>query len=95
MKAREIIKRPMITETSMDGTALGKYTFAVDPRANKTQIKQAVEQLFKVRVVGVNTMNVRGKMHRVRGHLGKRPDWKKAVVTLQEGERIELFEGLR
>ncbi len=95
MNAREIIKRPVITEASMANMALGKYTFAVDPRANKTQIKRAVEEIFKVKVKKVNTMNVKGKVRRVGVHVGRRPDWKKAIVTLEEGQRIEFFEGLR
>lgn len=95
MNPREIVKRPVITEASMENLAQGKYTFAVDPRANKTQIKQAIEELFKVKVKKVNTMNVRGKVRRVGVHVGRRPDWKKAIVTLEEGQRIEFFDGLR
>lgn len=95
MKPHEVIKRPVVTEKSMAEIAAGKYTFAVDPAANKTTIKQAVEELFNVRVKRVNTMRVRGKRRRVGAHAGRRPDWKKAVVTLEEGQRIEFFEGLR
>ncbi len=95
MNAREVIRRPLVTEASMERMALGKYTFAVDPRATKTEIKDAVETLFKVRVQRVNTAHVRGKARRVRYQVGRRPDWKKAIVTLEEGQRIEFFEGLR
>lgn len=95
MKAHEIVRRPLVTEASMSNMAQGKYSFAVDPRANKSEIRDAVEELFKVKVRKVNTMNVRGKERRVRVHVGRRPDWKKAVITLEEGQRIEFFEGLR
>ncbi len=95
MNARQVILRPVITELSMAATANGKYTFAVDPRANKTQIKQAVQEIFNVKVRSVHTMNVPGKERRVGVHLGRKPDWKKAIVTLEEGQRIEFFEGLR
>lgn len=95
MNARQVILRPLVTESSMEAMAYGKYTFAVDPRANKTQIKQAVQEIFNVKVLKVNTMNMPGKERRVGVHLGRKPDWKKAVVTLAEGERIEFFEGLR
>ncbi len=95
MNPREVIRRPVVTEESMKKTAEGKYTFAVHPDANKTQIRQAVEALFKVKVKKVNTVTVRGKERRVGAFRGRRPDWKKAVVTLEEGQRIEFFEGLR
>lgn len=95
MNAHEIIRRPVVTEASMMRMAEGKYTFSVDPSANKTQIKQAIEELFKVKVMKVNTAFVRGKNRRQGIHVGRRPDWKKAIVTLREGDRIEFFEGLR
>lgn len=95
MRPREVIRRPVITEESMERTAEGKYTFAVHPDANKTEIKNAVETLFKVKVKKVNTVTMRGKERRVGVHRGRRPDWKKAIVTLEEGQRIEFFEGLR
>lgn len=95
MNAHEIVRRPVVSEASMANMALGKYTFAVDTRANKTEIRDAVEKLFKVKVKTVNTMHVRGKQRRVGVHVGRRPDWKKAIVTLEEGQRIEFFEGLR
>jgi large subunit ribosomal protein L23 len=88
----QIIRRPLITEKAMglvesDNT----YCFEVHPKANKHQIKDAVEKLFSVRVVGVRTLNTRGKMRRLRVHWSKRPDWKKAVVTLDENSRIDLM----
>ena len=89
----QIIHRPIITEKStrlMDTD--NKYIFRVDARANKMEIGEAVEKLFNVKVVGVTTMNVRGKPRRVRfGQEGKRSDWKKAIVKLKEGDSIELF----
>jgi len=89
----QIIKRPLVTEKStrlMDTE--NKYMFRVDPRANKMEIKEAVEKLFNVTVVNVTAMNVRGKPRRLRfGQEGKRPNWKKAIVRLKEGDSIELF----
>lgn len=90
-----VIVRPMITEKA---TRLGtehKYMFEVETAANKVQVKEAVEKGFSVKVTSVNLMNVRGKPKRVRGNRIKhRPDWKKAVVTLAPGDKIELFEGI-
>ncbi|KLU39775.1 MAG: 50S ribosomal protein L23 [Peptococcaceae bacterium 1109] len=95
MDARDIVIRPIITEKSTDIMATqNKYTFQVDLRANKTQIKEAVEELFKVKVRKVNTSRVRGKMRRMGMTQGRKPDWKKAVVTLEPGHTIEVFEGL-
>lgn len=95
MDARDIIIRPIITEKSTDlMSSQNKYTFQVDLRANKTQIKQAVEELFKVKVRKVNTSRVRGKLRRMGMNQGRKPDWKKAVVTLEPGHTIEVFEGL-
>jgi len=91
---RDIIIRPVITERSMQDMAAGKYTFAVDPRANKHQIKQAIQQIFEVDVVRVNTMQMLGKRRRMGAFSGRRPSWKKAVVTLKEGQTIAFFEGL-
>lgn len=91
----DVIIRPVITEKSMDLMADGKYTFIVAPRATKTEIRQAVEQMFDVDVVKVNTLKVRGKVRRVGRFAGRRPDMKKAVVTLKEGQRIrQLFDDL-
>jgi len=90
----EIIKRPILTEkTTIQKEEANKITFEVDRRANKIEIKQAVEKIFKVKVVDVNTMMVRGKVKRVGRFKGKRPDWKKAVVTLKPGEQIPFLEG--
>ncbi|RKO65902.1 50S ribosomal protein L23 [Desulfofundulus salinus] len=91
---RDILKRPLITEKSMSLLADNKYTFIVDPNANKVEIKKAVEELFKVKVEKVNTMRVKGKTKRVRNVVGRRPDVKKAIVTLRKGDKIELFEGV-
>lgn len=94
MDAREVLIRPVVTEKSTDLMADNKYTFRVDMRANKTQIKQAVEQIFKVKVRQVNTSRVHGKVRRMGRSEGRRPDWKKAIVTLEPGHSIEVFEGL-
>jgi large subunit ribosomal protein L23 len=90
----EIIKRPVITEkTGIQKELANQVTFEVDPRANRIEIRRAIETIFKVRVAAVQTMRVRGK-HVRRGQIaGKRRDWKKAVVTLMPGERIDFFEG--
>lgn len=89
----DIIKRALTTEKT---TGLkqkeNKYTFEVDRNANKIEIKNAVESLYKVKVLEVNTLNMHGKKRRVRFEIGKRPDWKKAVVTLRIGDRIEALE---
>lgn len=90
----EIIRRPLITEKSTQQKEENRqYVFEVDPRANKIEIKEAVEQLFKVKVLKVRTLNVLGKIKRLGRRYGKRPDWKKAIVTLREGDRIDFFEG--
>ena len=90
-----IIERPLLTEKSMDLSHSGKYTFRVAKSANKIEIADAVEKMFKVRVVKVNTINVRGKERRVgRYPAGRTSDWKKAIVTLAAGQTITLFEGL-
>lgn len=91
---RDIIFRPIVTEQSMGEIAAGKYTFAVDLRANKTMIRKAVETIFGVKVTGVNTMRMLGKQRRRGAFVGRKPNWKKAVVTLAEGQKIELFEGI-
>jgi len=94
MNPRDIILRPIITEKSMELLAEGKYTFAVDPRANKSQIKRAIETIFDVEVAKVNTMNMRGKRRRLGRYEGRRPNWKKAIVKLKPGQKIDFFEGL-
>ncbi len=91
----DIIKKPMITEKSMDQMADKKYTFEVDLRANKIEIKKAVEKIFDVKVKNVNTMYITGKRKRLGIHVGKRPDRKKAIVTLTpDSKEIEFFEGM-
>jgi large subunit ribosomal protein L23 len=80
--AEDIIKKPYVTEKSNMGTANGKYTFVVDLRATKTEIKKAVEELFNVKVLRVNTANFDGKMKRMGAHIGPRPKWKKAIVKI-------------
>jgi large subunit ribosomal protein L23 len=88
---RDILLRPVISEKSYRLADDGKYTFLVAPDANKTQIRQAVEAVFTVRVTGVNTANRQGKRRRTRYGYGKRPDTKRAIVSLAEGDRIDLF----
>ncbi len=88
------IVRPLITEKSSAAyQSRGEYTFEVHPEATKTQIRSAIEQLFGVHVTGVWTMNVRGKERRMGKTVGRRSSWKKAIVTLREGDTIEIFEG--
>ncbi len=93
MEARDILIRPIVTEKSTALMEQGKYTFRVPLAATKIQIRQAVEQIFKVKVQAVNTMRYEGKLKRMGRTQGHRSDWKKAVVTLKPGEAIELFEG--
>jgi large subunit ribosomal protein L23 len=92
--AHDIIIRPIITEKSSALVELNKYTFEVHRSANKIQIRKAVEQIFKVKVLSVNTMNVPSKPKRMGAFLGKTRSWKKAIVALPEGQRIEFFEGV-
>ena len=88
------IVRPLITEKSSAAYQdRGEYTFEVHPDATKPQIRSAIEQLFGVKVTGVWTSNVRGKEKRMGKSVGHRPNWKKAIVTLREGDTIEIFEG--
>ena len=93
--AQDIILRPVITEESMMGQALKKYTFKVDKKATKPEIKAAVEKLFGVKVEKVNTINVKGHLRRYGRYEGYTSAWKKAVVTLTEGSKtIEFFESM-
>lgn len=94
MDARDIILQPVVTERSTELMAQGKYTFKVRLDANKTQIKMAIETIFKVKVLSVNTMRMPGKLRRMGKHIGRRSDWKKAIVQLAEGQTIQVFEGL-
>lgn len=94
-KAYHILKRPLVTEKSTTAKEeSNKLYFEVDRRANKIEIKQAVEQIFKVNVLDVATANMRGKKKRVGRHFTRRPDWKKAMVTIKAGQRVEFFEGV-
>ncbi len=92
---REIIRRPLVTEKSTRANEeTNKVTFVVRKDANKIEIKRAVEEVFGVNVLEVRTLNNRGKKKRVGARQGRKPDWKKAVVSLREGDRIDLFEGV-
>ena len=92
MNSFEIVKTVRLTEKgTRQGEKLNQYTVVADRRANKIQIRHAVQELFKVKVIKVNTLNVRGKFRRQRtAQAGKAPDWKKAIVTLKEGDKITL-----
>jgi large subunit ribosomal protein L23 len=91
----DVIRRPVTSERNTDLMAQGRYTFEVAPDANKIQIKQAVETAFDVTVIAVNTLNVHRKQRRERTRIrGYRPGWKKAIVTLAPGQKIEIFEGV-
>lgn len=95
MNRYDIIKRPLITEKStIQKESANQLTFEVDRKANRVEIKKAVEGIFKVKVAGVRTIQVMGKFKRRGRILGKRNDYKKAVVRLMPGERIEFFEGV-
>jgi len=88
----DIIETASLTEkSSLLSEKQNKYVFRVSPRANKIEIKNAIERLFQKKVVDVNTCNYAGKEKRVRGPVGRRPKWKKAIVTLKEGEKIDLI----
>jgi large subunit ribosomal protein L23 len=96
LTSHDIIRKPVITEKSMADMAEKKYTFIVHVDANKSQIKRAVEEVFNVKVESVNTINGLGKTKRMGVHVGKRSDYKKAVVTLKEDSNsIEFFEGMQ
>ena len=91
----QVIIRPIITEKStVQREASNKVSFEVHPHANKVEIKSAIEKIFKVSVLDVQTMHQRGKIKRVGRYRGKRRDWKKAVATLKPGNQIEFFEGV-
>lgn len=91
----DIIKRPLITEkTSIQKEASNQVSFEVDRRANRVEIKRAIEKIFNVRVSSVKTLHVKGKIKQRGRIVGKRKDWKKAIVTLLPGERIDFFEGV-
>jgi large subunit ribosomal protein L23 len=92
MNNYKIIIRPLVTEKNTNLMALNKYSFEVERNASKPQIRQAIEAIFNVAVTDVHTMNVRGKLRRRGREFGYTRDWKKAIVTLAEGDRIEIFE---
>ena len=91
MKGTLVLLRPVITERSMAETNVGRYTFAVDPEATKHDIASAVADAFKVDVISVNTIKVHGKTRRLGRRIGRKPDWKKAVVTVAAGQKIEKY----
>jgi large subunit ribosomal protein L23 len=94
-EAVEVVQRPLISEKSYAAMATGKYLFRVHPKATKTEIALAITEAFKVEVVSVNTMHVRGKERRRGRTHGFQSNWKKAVVTLAEGQKIEsMFQGV-
>ncbi len=90
---RDVLLAPVVSEKSYALLDENKYTFLVRPDANKTEIKIAVETIFKVKVTGVNTINRQGKKRRTRAGWGKRPDTKRAIVSVADGERIDIFSG--
>ncbi|MCR4403405.1 MAG: 50S ribosomal protein L23 [Firmicutes bacterium] len=91
---RDVIKRPLVTEKSTRQLEENKYAFMVDVRATKTEIREAIEEIFKVKVKEVNTLRVPGKTKRMGRFEGKTPEYKKAVVTLEKDNKIPLFEGV-
>ena len=93
MDARDILIRPIVSEKSTDLLQDNKYTFLIPIKANKVQVRQAVEQIFKVKVQSVNTIRMIGKTKRMGKSVGKRSDYKKAIVPLVPGNQIEIFEG--
>jgi large subunit ribosomal protein L23 len=93
LEARDILIAPVVSEKSYSLIEGNKYSFRVHEKAHKTQIRQAVEELFDVHVEGVNVLKVQSKPKRRGLNRGKEPGWKKAIVQLREGERIEIFEG--
>lgn len=91
----DVIVRPLITEkANLEKEKKNVYQFEVPLIAKRQEIREAVEKVFGVKVVGVRTQIVRGKFKRIGRHIGKRPNWKKAIVTLQEGDKIDIFEGM-
>lgn len=92
--ARDLIIKPVITERSVDLMQENKYTFKVAKNANKIEIRKAIEEIFKVHVTEVRTIRVKGKNKRMGRYQGMTSEWKKAIVTLAEGETIEIFEGM-
>ena len=94
MNLYDVLKKPKLTEKSgLLKEEFNQFVFEVDPKSNKVQIKESVEKAFKVEVEKVRTMNVTGKKKRLGRHQGKKSNWKKALITLKEGQTIEYFEG--
>jgi large subunit ribosomal protein L23 len=94
MHLYEVLRRPLVTEKSTTLQESGKYAFEVDRSANKKQIKESVEKAFKVKVTAVNVINITGVSKRVGRKMTTSPSWKKAIVTLKTGDKIQLFEGV-
>lgn len=94
MNPHDIILSPVLSEKAVSSIHEGKYAFYVHPKANRSQVKDAIERVFEVDVVKINVLNVRGKVKSMGRFSGRRPQRKKAVVTLKEGQRIEELEGL-
>ena len=94
MNVFDVIREPKLTEKSLSlKEEVNQFAFSVDPKANKIQIKESIEKSFKVSVLKIRTMNVRGDKKKLGRHEGYKSSWKKALVTLKEGETIEFFEG--
>ena len=94
MELTDIIIEPVLTEKTNDLREMNQYVFRVDPRANKIQISRAIQDLFSVTPVACNVVNVKGKPRRVKYREGKTSSWKKAIVTLKDGDSIAMFEGV-
>ncbi|PKM43163.1 MAG: 50S ribosomal protein L23 [Firmicutes bacterium HGW-Firmicutes-8] len=92
--ARDVLRKPIVSERSMGLLEQNKYSFYVDPKSNKIEIKHAVQEMFKVTVTDVKTMNVKGKEKRMGKYLGRTAARKKAIVTLKQGDKIEIIEGM-
>jgi len=94
MNVFDVLREPKLTEKTLSlKEEVNQFAFSVDPKANKIQIKESIEKSFKVSVLKIRTMNVRGDKKRLGRHEGRKSRWKKALVTLKEGETIEFFEG--
>jgi large subunit ribosomal protein L23 len=95
MNAQQIVQKPLVTERSMQlRDDENKYAFRVHPRATKPEIRKAIEELFNVRVVGVTTANMLGKTKRMGRYAGRRASWKKAIVTVAAGQKIEIYDAV-
>ena len=95
MDSYQVLKRPLVTEKgTKQKEQSNQIAFEVDRRANKILVRNAVENIFKVKVLGVKVINVKGKERRIGRNMGKKPDWKKAIVRIAPGETIEFFEGV-